>query len=55
MDDYYEYMLWSECNACTYCDGVGEDCDDGETWVCPHCEGAGIEPGAEDYAGDPPI
>jgi hypothetical protein len=55
-EDYEGYCLWQEMHACTYCDGVGEE-EDSEwgtrPWVCPHCEGTGIEPGAGDCgAGD---
>lgn len=47
MEDWEGYLLWCECFACTACDGIGEDCDDGEHWVCPRCEGTGIDPSAQ--------
>lgn len=43
-EDPEGYALYCEMTACTACDGVGEDVDDGETWVCPRCEGTGIDP-----------
>ena len=49
-DWFEDYQFWLELNACTYCDGLGEDeieeLDD-PVWVCPHCDGSGIEPDAE--------
>ena len=48
LEDPEGYALWCELSACTVCDGVGEDCEDGEIWRCSHCDGTGIEPGADD-------
>jgi len=46
MDDPVGYGLWCELHACTYCDGIGDDYieDDDSVWVCPHCNGTGLEP-----------
>lgn len=48
MTDWEGYQLWCEMMACTACDGVGEDVDDGEAWTCERCDGTGIEPGCEE-------
>lgn len=55
-----DYGLWCELNACTKCDGLGEDyledewnestMDYGAKWVCPRCGGTGIDPDAVDQS-----
>lgn len=45
--DWEGYCLYQEMFACQACDGVGEDLDDGEAWVCPRALSSEITPSIE--------
>lgn len=51
-EDPEGFALYQEMIACTACDGLGEDVDDGEAWVCPRCEGSGVDPSYEEVPSD---
>lgn len=46
-EDPEGFFLYQEMISCVACDGVGEGVDDGEAWVCPRCNGSGVDPSYE--------